>query len=475
MTRLQHCFLYALAIVCAQVAFATPYLNLGLLGAPTWLQLLSALVSCGLFLSGAYWVVRTINSISFSPWRFLTSLSKRDWIILIVIVGCILRVVWDAIFPSLPTSDAATYVDLGQKLSRGETYFIGGTYAYWPPGYPFLLGVLYYFVGYSEAAMLALNIFIYGVTIWVVYGLAEHVLDDYSARVATVLLTIWPNHFMAANGATKEYFLIPVLVGAVWLYLIAANSTRWKRIIPLVAGGMALGYGALIQPGSMLFISAIIIYALTCKTLRARLAIDLVLLLVGMAVVISPWIARNYSVFGKIVMTTGGGSVLYRANNPLATGGYTKRGVVSLQEMSELEANRKGSDLAIEWISENPAQFLKLALIKQIRFLGDDSIGAYGSKRSMQKNWQYPLFKGISNLFWIVVWGGVFLSTILALRRSRGCKPELILVALCFLYFYGIHSVFESDGKYHFPALGFIAILASSFVYQLYRPARIPD
>ena len=182
MTRLQHCFLYALAIVCAQVAFATPYLNLGLLGAPTWLQLLSALVSCGLFLSGAYWVVRTINSISFSPWRFLTSLSKRDWIILIVIVGCILRVVWDAIFPSLPTSDAATYVDLGQKLSRGETYFIGGTYAYWPPGYPFLLGVLYYFVGYSEAAMLALNIFIYGVTIWVVYGLAEHVLDDYSAR-----------------------------------------------------------------------------------------------------------------------------------------------------------------------------------------------------------------------------------------------------------------------------------------------------
>ena len=466
MNRVQYFFICALGLVCVQLAFATPYLNLGLIKAPAWLQITIALTSCVVFAIGSIWVARFLSERSFTPVRFIERMAARDWILLTIVVGCAIRIFWNTTFPTVPGSDGATYVALGQRLSQGEAYLTAGTYAYWPPGYPFLLSAVFFIAGHSQTAMLVFNLFCYAMTIWVVFLLAQHVLDTFSAKIATALLAIWPNHFMAANIEMKEYALLPILVGAIWLYLTATQPECRNKILRLIFTGLSLGYAILIQPSSMLFVSVIIFYALTRKELRSRLLTDLVLIIVGMAVVITPWTIRNYSVFGKVVLTTGGGSVLYRANNPLATGGYTNRGEVSLAGLDELAANKKGRELAIKWITENPKEFLKLALIKQIRFLGDDSSGAHATLKERAPAIAFVSVKAISNLFWLLVWACILVSVILALRRPNVYKPEIVLVALCFLYFYGIHSVFKRNGKYHFQTIGFIAILASSLFYK---------
>src|SRR5262249_8317790 len=136
---------------------------------------------------------------------------------------------------------------------------------------------------------------------------------------------------------------------------------------------------------------------------------------VAMAVVVFPWTLRNHRVFAAwVTVSTNGGDVFYRANNPLATGGYTQRGEQSLESYDELTRNGVGFRLGKRWIAEHPAKFIALAFRKQILFLGDDAQGAYETlKRGLNiGGLSYAAWKGISNLYWLLVWLLVCLTCI---------------------------------------------------------------
>lgn len=55
---------------------------------------------------------------------------------------------------------------------------------------------------------------------------------------------------------------------------------------------------------------------------------------------------------------------------------------------------------------DNPLDFLKLALQKQIYFLGDDGKGVYETlKRGLNiADSRYFIIRAVSNLYWFVVW-----------------------------------------------------------------------
>ncbi|HEY4587917.1 MAG TPA: glycosyltransferase family 39 protein [Thermoanaerobaculia bacterium] len=404
----------------------------------------------------------------------LAAIPVRLWLLLVIGIGIALRVAWVMLFPAPFASDGLAYYDLAARLAHGLSYRTPfNEWAEWPPGYPFILFVHFRLLGVGPWAVDVANLLLFAGSILAVYALARR-FGEATARLATLLLALWPNLIASAGAATKEMviiFLLPVLL---LLYLRANEETSPGRAAAMrLVAGMVLGFNTLTQPGILLLAVAFAAYELLLRTPPLRAAARLALLGAGMLLVILPWTWRNYRVLHTpVLITSCGGDVFYRANNPLANGGWIQNGERPLKQYDELTRSRLGYQWAKEWIRAHPDKFLLLSLKKQVLFLGDDAVGFYETlKRGLGIGGTfYALAKLGSNAFWIGIWALVLAVCLLRWPTDWHRRPEVLLFLLTILYFWAIDSVFESGARHHMPLAGLLAILAASLAEAL--PAR---
>src|SRR5262249_55479204 len=239
--------------------------------------------------------------------------------------------------------------------------------------------------------------------------------------------------------------------------------------------GIVLGLGSLTQPSVLLFPSILLMYEFFGKENQDRLLHIFLPIAIGMVLTIGPWTVRNYLVFKQWVpISTNGGDVFYRANNEFATGGYIPVGHQSLDHLDEIQRNKIAFALGLQWILSNPADFLRLALKKQILFLGDDGHGVFETlKRALGiTDRRYVFFKAIANMYWLVIWMIILAALINhTKKRLHRNREPLILMLACF-YFLAVHSIFESGGRYHEPLSVFVALLAALILFNDDVPGR---
>lgn len=388
----------------------------------------------------------------------LAGVPRGRWLAAVLIAGLLLRLAWVLIFPAPQTSDAGTYFELGARLARGEPYVtpISGTRAEWPPGLPLLLAGVFEIVGISRVAMILLNLLLFAGLLLTTDALARRLAGEGPARLATLLLALWPNLIASAGIANKEAVVALALALSWLLYLDG-------RRLALLGAGLALGYATLSQPATLLVPAAYAAADLFGRVPLRRAVLAWGLLIAGMAAVIAPWMIRNERVLGRPVLATNGGSVFYRANNPMANGGWTPRGERSLAGLGELEASDTGYRWGKEWVRQNPDDFLALSLRKQILYLGDDAGGFYETlKRGLSiAGPLYAALKLLAAIWWWTLWLLILLGFLRFLRRQERPTPGLLLLLLVFLYFWAIDSVFESGSRHHVPLAGAVAVLAS--------------
>lgn len=386
----------------------------------------------------------------------LAQVPRGRWLAAVLVAGLLFRLAWVLVFPAPQISDAGTYYQLGARLAHGEPYVtpLSGTRAEWPPGLPLLLAATFKVVGIGRAAVVLLNMVLFAGLLLATDVLARRLAGEGPARLATLLLALWPNLISLAGFANKEAVVGLLLTLACILHLSA------HRLAPLGAG-LALGYATLSQPATLLIPAAFVAADLFGRVPLRRAGAAWALLVLGMALVIVPWIVRNERVLGRPVLTTNGGSVFYRANNPLATGGWTARGERSLDGLGELEASDAGYRWGKEWIRENPDAFLALALRKQVLFLGDDAGGVYDTlRRGLNRGG--PLYAGLKLLATAWWWGlWLLILVTITVRWRIPASPGLLLLVLVFLYVWAMDSVFESGSRHHVPLAGAVAVLAS--------------
>ncbi|MFP5287709.1 MAG: glycosyltransferase family 39 protein [Thermoanaerobaculia bacterium] len=395
----------------------------------------------------------------------LHAIPRRRWLLMVILGGLALRLAWALLFPAPFASDGLAYYELGERLANGLTYQSSpeGEYAWWPPGYPFLLFAFFQIFGVAPWVVTLVNSLLFIATIPVLHALAVLFGGEGTARLATLLFALWPNLVTMGGVAAKESVVVLLLPLAFLLYLAAGSSrsrARAARVGGRVAAGLALGYATLTQPGVMLVVLAFPIWEVLLRSPLLRVAARFAAVLLGMALVVLPWTARNHRILGEFVLvSTNGGGVFYRANNPLATGGFMKHGERQVRHLDELTQNRLGYQWGKEWIRENPVDFLKLAVRKQILFLGDDGVGLYEINRTGGiGNAFYAAAKLAVNTGWWAIWALALLA--LLTRPGWTRHPEVLLVFLGILYFWAIHSVFESGGRHHVPLVALLAMLA---------------
>lgn len=376
--------------------------------------------------------------------------------------GLALRLAWILAFPAQPASDGAVYLELAQRLLADGHYEIAGNRAYWPPGYPlFLMPWLAAFPPRLAVALSQSALFAVGAA--GCYHLAQRLAGDRAGKIAALLFALWPDLIALAGIPEKESVVLALLP---WICLGVLSARRMAQ----AGAGPALGFCILVQPSLQLLPLA---FALLVPLLHGwRKCGGALLLLAGVAAVLAPWTVRNHQLFGQFVLvSTNGGDVLYRANNPLADGGYTPAGAVDLSGLGEIEKDRTAKKLAGEWIAGHPAAFLGLMLEKQLRFMGDDSFGVFTTlKRGRGSDGPrlYAAAKLGANAWWLAAW---LLVAVLAPGAARN-PARFGIVVWPWLYLFALHSVFESNGKYHIPMLWVLCVWIACAAARCRPPCR---
>jgi 4-amino-4-deoxy-L-arabinose transferase-like glycosyltransferase len=393
--------------------------------------------------------------------------ADAPWIAGLILLALGLRLGFSLLVPPVQVSDAALYVQMAERLAAGQGYEIATvypswtriTYASWPPGLPFALTPILWLVGPHPLAPLLLNLVLAAVTLAAGYALAERVGGPAVARLAGLGFALSPNLVAMSGQASKELLLVALVTAAAWLVLGRADApaARWRVVL---AGG-CIGGCALAQPAYMFapVLPAFVAW-LAGRSLREA-ALILALTLAGAAVVVAPWTARNWAVLGEpVLISTGGGSVLYRANHDLGNGGYLDLGEdLPHERLPETEQDRLLKQAAMAWIAENPGHFAWLVFLKHRNFLGDNAVGVYAAMGRLNNvdRTLYAAAKGATNLLWFAT---LLLLAVLAFRALRRGPPDGIRLWFMLLWFYllSVHSLTESGSRHHIALSMLLAI-----------------
>ena len=386
------------------------------------------------------------------------------YLVLATFFGLALRIAWLAAVPPVQTSDYQRYLNAARNLLAQHAFvetLNGHVFrAFTPPGLPLALAGAIRVLGDHAWTPAILNLLLYLATSMLLASMARRLVGQQGALISVLLFAIWPTNIALTGLAASEPLFLLLMVGSCYFqWLPPAAALRYSPVC-----GMAAGLATLTRPTALTIpvLWAAFVLLKGVRAIKPWLS-SIALATLFLAVTVAPWSFRNYSVLKSFVpVSTNGGDVFYRANNPLATGSWTPRGERDLAPYLDDEVlwNRTGFHWGMEWIRNHPSGFAKLAIKKQFLFLGSDETGVYWAveRPYPQRTTLATVGRGLSDLWWLGMW--VLLSFALILHGQALCRnPQFVSLLLPFLYFAGIHAIFESQERYHIPAIPFLLIL----------------
>jgi 4-amino-4-deoxy-L-arabinose transferase-like glycosyltransferase len=307
---------------------------------------------------------------------------------LAIILGLALavRLVWALIAPSVDPflvhspllGDAASYGRIAKSLLAGAGFAERPPTpsAFWPPLYPAFLSLIYSVTGYDLAAARLVQAFL-GVAVPASFFLIS--LKPLGHRVAwlsAVGLIFYP-YLVVFNAWLIAESLFMALMS---LGMLALSGTPDKpSLVRLAAAGAVFGLAALAKP-FMLFVMpflAVWLFLASPEGILRRIVAILVLAF-AMLVVILPWSARNYRLYGQLVLiSTNGGYTFLGANNADAWGGHDEGFPPPIPGLNGAEMEDAYYAEAYGWIRNNPLDFARLLIPKYRRLFSPLSVASF--------------------------------------------------------------------------------------------------
>jgi 4-amino-4-deoxy-L-arabinose transferase-like glycosyltransferase len=247
-------------------------------------------------------------------------------LVLVLLVGLGLRVLeaWDG---RPPVYDAAAYATIAERLADGDGFTLGAgatqPASNYSPGLPLLVGAVYELSGGAHERLARLMLVVLGtLAILFAYLIGRRLSGPVAGLIGAAAVAVYPALLEYQGMLMGEPLAAALLSAAVWAMLWAAEGKRERWFAP----GLLLGALVLVRPeylgiGALL---AIVVLAWDRDEWRRGLA-SAGVLLVGVALVVAPWTARNAVVLDRLVpVSTGGGQVLF-AGSYLPSGGDPER------------------------------------------------------------------------------------------------------------------------------------------------------
>ncbi len=351
------------------------------------------------------------------------------------------------------------------------------------PGYPLFMALLFWLFGYGLAVVKVANLLLSCFGAYLVMRISQRVCRGryrYVDVIAPCLFLLHPGLLIAESRGGYEVLFIVLLLLFLWVLFRALDS---GSALAYLASGLVLGTAMLVKSTLMFLPVFILGYLLIFE--RARTSTlsairNIILMLVAMALVMSPWVIRNYEVSGKFVPTasvfgvaafTGSHicknltldkrmqAVDTEAANMLTdrakAGGYHFKGdyyryFYSVGE--ELEFNSKIWKEVRDDYLHSPLLFAKCATQNVFKFW------------FAGKSWTATGLNAILQVPYIVL---AVAGAVIAYRKGDG--RNIGLLVLFILYYMAVHVAVHAQARYSIPVIPVVSILAAIPLAALLR------
>ena len=249
-----------------------------------------------------------------------------------------------------------------------------GPTAWEPPIYPYLMaGVFKVFGIYSRTSawvLLIINSLLATLTCIPVYLIARKLFGENIAKWSAYAWGLNPYVWYWSIHWLWDTTFTPLVLACA--FLVAVELQEWRGWTGWVLFGALFGIGALANPTMLIFLPFCGLWVWRQRFLRGLPSLGGVVLssLVFFAV-LSPWVIRNYEVFGRFVFLRDDFGLQFRlGNGPFADGmlmaylqpNMNRIELERFQRMGELSYAESCKRQAFDWVRNNPKQFALISL-----------------------------------------------------------------------------------------------------------------
>jgi 4-amino-4-deoxy-L-arabinose transferase-like glycosyltransferase len=272
-------------------------------------------------------------------------------------------------------SDSFVYDALAKNLlALGQYSFDGKVTALLSPGYPFFLSLIYYFFLPEQIYVKIVQSFLEIFTILLFYRISLKFFNVKYALIAAAIFAFFPSNVLYSQTVFTEplfgFFSMTLL-----FYCLKEKINGKIFFI-----GLLWGAAILIRSSFAFSILLLPLFIVTHqrnlfegfkKTRMLKAFKYSFLFLIGVALVITPWMMRNKAEVGAFTLATQGGFTFWSGSNPDATGTWYHK----IEELSpmffipdEAERDRAFYKEGLDFALNNPHKFIFTG-IKKIGYL----------------------------------------------------------------------------------------------------------
>jgi hypothetical protein len=388
-----------------------------------------------------------------------------------------------------PWFDAKEYHRLAVGLSETWSYrnAEGEPTAYWPPGYPFFLALVYSIFGPSLVAVRVVQSAVGTITCAVIFLIASRLIDKRAAMLALALAAVYPLTVYTAGTlypAALQTFLVACVI---YLCLVAKGSSSAAATL---AAGLTAGCAVLVAPSALpaaLLAAVWLVWwggggreavgdigpkeSQSAGKARSRVPagrlVPAILFLIPMLVVIGFWSARNYRVLGKpVAVSANGGFNFWLGNHPEVTATTGNRmnaamrrelGAIYAQHRNEADRDRALYATTRDYIAADPGRFVRLSIAKAV---------------NLWRLYPRPATEvrpaaGREKLLSLLSYGVLLPFGVFWLFRSLKDSAGARLILLVFIGYTFMHAFFISKVRFRVPLDPYVIVYASAALLAL--------
>jgi 4-amino-4-deoxy-L-arabinose transferase-like glycosyltransferase len=273
----------------------------------------------------------------------------------------------------------ARSIATGQSFSA-PTDLPTGPSAWAPPLYPYILaGVFKLFGVYSTLSawvILTFNSVFAALTCWTLYRIAERMYGVTLARATAWTWAVFPYAIYWPARVVWETSLTAFLLSLV-LLLTLRMADKPPRLRVWIGFGLLWGVIALTNTAVLSMLPVCLLWLLYQLPRRPQQFVGTILCVFTAALLVSPWLVRNYYVFGKFIFVRDNLPLeMHEANNDESGGLWTRNehpgndpdAMRRFQELGELGfMDEKGQEVR-QFIREHPGRFLWFTVERAVYF-----------------------------------------------------------------------------------------------------------
>ncbi len=356
----------------------------------------------------------------------------------------------------------ARSIALGQGFSNPYDANTGPT-AWEPPLYPYLMGGVFKLFGiytYASAwVLLTINSLFASLTTIPIFLIAARTFDERVARWSVYAWALNPYIWYWSIHWIWDTTLTPLLLALI--FLIALQLEDWRGMWGWAIFGALWGVAALANPSMLAFLPlcGLWIWRQRFKNCLPSLA-GVALSSATFFLVLSPWLVRNYEVFGHFVFIRDDFGLQFRLGNSKGAEGMlmaylqpnlNKLELEKFQRLGELKYEAECKRIAFHWIREHPRQFAIVSLRRFVYywngvpkptdsrapwdfrnsfFLAWSVLGIWGAGRVVRQKLRGAwLFSGL-----LLTYPTTYYFVFPHARYRHPIEPELVILAVYLLF-----------------------------------------